>query len=219
MRSDHAARRAGDGALMRPAAASLALRLGLRMIAGLSEAGAQRIVTRDAQRPFARRRRPRAPRARSTAAISRRSPPPTRSRRSPAIATAPCGTSPASRRLPPLLAGTHVRRSRPGAAGADRRAGHRRRLPHARPDAAAAIRSRSCATQLRQAAAADRRRDRADAARPHRAHRRHRHRPPAARHRERRRVRHARGRDRRRQRDRVARSRATASGASCWARG
>ena len=67
----------------------------LRMVAGLSEAGAQRIV--DARRARRSRASPISRIARrSTAAISRASPRPTRSRRSPAIATARRGTSPAS---------------------------------------------------------------------------------------------------------------------------
>ena len=124
---------------------------------GLTEAGAQRIVAARARAPFASvadlahraaldRARPRAPRGRAT-----------RSQRSPAIATTRCGTSPASSSCRRSLPGGHVRRSAPRSCRADRRPGHRRRLPRARADAAAGIRSRCCARQLARAAAAHRR--------------------------------------------------------------
>ncbi len=102
--------------------------------------------------------------------------------------------------------GQHVRGSRSQIAAADRRRGHRRRLPGPLPHAAPAS-ALTPAPPAARAAARHGGRDRADAARPHRPHGGHRHRPPASGHRERRGLRHARGRNRRHQRDRLARSR------------
>ena len=178
--------------------------LGLRIIGGLTEAGAHASSPRDGRRrsrawPISRIARS------STAATWPASPTPTRSRRSPGIATTPSGTSPASsgcRRC----SQAHVRGSRSRAC---------RRRPKARTSSptiglarsrCAVIRSRSCAASCSERRV-PRPRDRRNAARTLRPHRGHRHRPAAARYRERRRLRHARGRDGRHQRDRLARSR------------
>ena len=84
----------------------------------------------------------------------------------------------------------HLQRGGPRAIGTDRGAGHRRRLPDARPHAAPAPHG-ALARPPPATAALHRGRHRRGAAWPHRAHRRHRHRPPAAGHRERRHFRHA----------------------------
>ena len=180
-----------------------ALRLGLRMIAGLTEAGAQRLVAARRTRAFDDVA-DLAHRAALTGAISRASPTRTRCVRSPAIATARCGTSPASSGCRQSSREARSTKPRPISP----------RLPRARTSSPTTGRWRSrCAGTSRpparatpQAAPAHRRGDHAGAARPHRAHRRHRHRAAAARHRERRRVRHAGRRNRRDQRDRLARS-------------
>ena len=117
-----------------------ALRLGLRLIAGLSEAGAGRVVTARSEPPS--QASPTSPTARSsTGATSRRSPTPVRSQRWPAIATRPYGTSPASSACP---------RSSP-AASSTRRLPTSPRPPKARtsPPTTAASDSRSAVIRLR----------------------------------------------------------------------
>ena len=176
------------------------------MIAGLSRKKARkRIVERARAAAVRARRRSRAPRAARPARSRPRSPRRARSPRSPGIGTARCGKSPAWRSCRRSLPARTFAEDAARPAPADRRPGHRRRLPRAGPHAAAGIRSRCCAGKLQ----AKRLVTAADIARtPHGRivpHRRHRHRPPAPGHRERRRLRHARRRNRRDQRDRLAR--------------
>ena len=186
-------------------ACSCPARSGLRLVAGLSEAGAQRIVEARRAQPFA-----------SVADLAHRAR--LDQRDLACLAEADALEALAGHRhgaawdvagvarLPPLLAGSAVRRSGSRAAAPDRRTGHRRRLPDTRAHAAAAP-ARAAARQVATAPARHVGRDRAGAAGPHRPHGRHRHRPAAARHRERRGLRHARRRNRRDQRDRLARRR------------
>ena len=189
------------------------------MIAGLTEAGAQRIVAARQARPFA-----------DVADLAHRARLDRRDLRARRCRRARGARRPSSRR------GVGRRRRRAAAAAARRQhlrrsgSGPAARRPRDRTSSpitgrsssrCAVIRSRCCASDLRAAAAAHCRRHQRGAARPHRAHRRHRHRPPAARHRERRRLRHAGGRNRRDQRDRLARSRRSpapraARLTSCW---
>ena len=116
---------------------------------GLTEAARSASSPRGATRAFAERRRPRASRGARPARPRARSPTPMRSRRSPAIATTRCGTSPASsgcRRCSPAARST--RRAR--IAVADRRPGHRRRLPPPRPHAAPASAGAAARASLRE---------------------------------------------------------------------
>ena len=185
-----------------------ALRLGLRLVAGSREAGAQRIVGARATAPFA-----------SVADLARRAeldrrdlaPPrraPTRSRRSPAIA--------AHARVGRRRRRARCRRCSPTRTFDGGRARDCRRRPKARTSSPTTARLgltlRRHPLALLRGKLRQRRgcRPRAEIAQtPHgrlvRAAR-HRHRPPAPGHRERRDLRHARGRDRHRQRDRLARS-------------
>ena len=194
-----------------------ALRLGLRLVGGLTQAGAARIVAARNVRAFAsvpdlahraqaRPARPRSTRRRRCAGAS------LAGHRHEAVWDV-AGIE----RMPRAARGRRVRRSAADAAGADGRPGHRRRLSPPRTDAAPSS-AGAAAPSVARATARDRRRDPARAARTARANGRHRHRPPAARYGERRRVRDDRGRNRR---DRTSSSGATsaiASAASCWAR-
>jgi error-prone DNA polymerase len=153
-----------------------ALRLGLRLVAGLSEAGAQRIVDARRVAPFA-----------SSADLAHRAALDRRDLACLAEADALAALSghrhgaawavAGVERLPPLLSGATFARPIPNC----------RRRPKARtsspttarfPSRCAGIRFRCCARSS-SGGGSPRRRDRADAARAHRAHRRHRHRPAA----------------------------------------
>ena len=137
----------------------LSLRLGLRLVAGLSEAGAQRIVAARAAAPFA-----------SVADLAHRAQLDRRDLACLAEADALAGLAghrhgaawevAGVERLPPLLAGSTFAEADASAAGADRGPGHRRRLPGALAHAAPAS-AGAAAREARATAAADRRRDRA----------------------------------------------------------
>ena len=193
--------------------------LGLRLVAGLTEAGAQRIVAARRAAPFA-----------SVADLAHRA----RLDRRDLARLGDAGALAALaghrhaavwdvagiERLPPLLAGSTFDEEAPALSapteGQDIVADYRTLGLTLRRHPLALLRDR-----LRRRRLSHRGRHRRSAARPHRAHRRHRHRPPAAGHRERRHVRHAGGRNGADQRDRLARSRRPAAAraprrASCW---
>ena len=184
-------------------AAVPALRLGLRLIAGLSEAGARRLTATRADAPFA-----------SVADLAHRAALDQRDLTALADAGALAGLAghrhdavwnvAGVERLPGLVAGSEFHEAAPALTvpteGQDLVADYRRLGLTLGRHPLALLRDGTGA-----APAGHRRDRRRRAARATAACRRHRHRPPAARHGERRRVRHPRGRDRHRQRHRLAR--------------
>ena len=171
-----------------------AVRLGLELVSGLTEAAAQRIVAARCRAGLHRRRGPRAPRR----ARSRRHHAARGGRRAGAADRPPAPRAVGHARRRHRCAAQRAARFARAARGtgrpaaADRGPGHRRRLPPHRADIAPPS-ARAAARSFQREGFIERRADRRRARPAARAHHRHRHLPPAPVHRERCHLRHDRG--------------------------